>query len=86
MSVSARILPSAARVEFQWKHASTLVGCRFDPSGRFLFAANQRYAEVARRSGVPLTVDFRPGVLEWQFLDDEIRTVLDWLPGLTPPT
>jgi S-formylglutathione hydrolase FrmB len=37
---------------------------------------------VAEKAGVPLTVDFRPGDHEWQFWDDEIRTVLDWLPGL----
>ncbi len=31
--------PTAARVERELKHAKPLVGCRFDPSGRFLFAS-----------------------------------------------
>src|SRR5215510_7271290 len=30
--------PTAARVEREFKHTRALVGCRFDPSGRFLFA------------------------------------------------
>src|SRR3954471_24390228 len=29
--------PTAARVEREFKHARPLIGCRFDPSGRFLF-------------------------------------------------
>jgi WD40 repeat protein len=33
--------PTAARVEREYKHTSPLVGCRFDPSGRFLFATAQ---------------------------------------------
>jgi WD40 repeat protein len=33
--------PTKAAVEREWKHASPLVGCRFDPSGRFLFAGAQ---------------------------------------------
>ncbi len=33
--------PAAARLEREWKHGSPLVGCRFDPSGRFLFAGAQ---------------------------------------------
>ena len=28
--------PTAARLERELKHAKPLVGCRFDPSGRFL--------------------------------------------------
>ncbi len=31
--------PAAARVEREWKQRSPLVGCRFDPTGRFLFAS-----------------------------------------------
>jgi WD40 repeat protein len=35
----ARMLdPKASRVEREWKAGSPLIGCRFDPSGRFLFA------------------------------------------------
>jgi WD40 repeat protein len=33
--------PTAARVEREFKHTSPLVGCRFDPSGRFLFVTAQ---------------------------------------------
>lgn len=33
--------PTAARLERELKHASPLIGCRFDPSGRFLFASAQ---------------------------------------------
>lgn len=32
---------TAARVDREFKHASPLVGCRFDPSGRYLFATAQ---------------------------------------------
>src|SRR5215211_785190 len=31
--------PTAVRLERELKHARPLVGCRFDPSGRFLFAS-----------------------------------------------
>src|SRR3954469_13743130 len=31
--------PTAARVERELKHGRALVGCRFDPSGRFLFVS-----------------------------------------------
>jgi putative tributyrin esterase len=44
----------------------------------YLFADNERFVAAAEKAGVPLTVDFRPGGHEWQFWDDEIRTVLDW--------
>ncbi|HEX4610390.1 MAG TPA: hypothetical protein VH092_19525, partial [Urbifossiella sp.] len=33
--------PTAARVEREFKYASPLIGCRFDPTGRFLFATAQ---------------------------------------------
>jgi WD40 repeat protein len=33
--------PAAARIEREFKHPSPLIGCRFDPSGRFLFATAQ---------------------------------------------
>ncbi|HUR54553.1 MAG TPA: hypothetical protein VMZ71_10500, partial [Gemmataceae bacterium] len=33
--------PTKARVEFEFKHASPLIGVRYDPSGRFLFASAQ---------------------------------------------
>src|SRR5690349_9214377 len=31
--------PAAARLERELKHARPLIGCRFDPSGRFLFVS-----------------------------------------------
>lgn len=33
--------PTAARVDREFRHTSPLFGCRFDPSGRFLFATAQ---------------------------------------------
>src|SRR5437773_2353194 len=33
--------PTAARLERELKHARPLIGCRFDPSGRFLFASSE---------------------------------------------
>ena len=33
------IEPTAARLERELKHTRALIGCRFDPSGRFLFAS-----------------------------------------------
>ena len=33
--------PTKARVEREFKHGSPFVGCRFDPTGRFLFAGAQ---------------------------------------------
>ena len=50
-------------------------------TGDQLFPANERFAAAAEKAGVPLTVDFRPGGHDWQFWDDEIRTVLDRFTG-----
>ena len=33
--------PTKTRLLREWKHASPLIGCRFDPSGRFLFVSAQ---------------------------------------------
>jgi WD40 repeat protein len=33
--------PTAARIELQLKHPRAFVGCRFDPSGRFLFVSSE---------------------------------------------
>lgn len=33
--------PTAARLEREFKHPRPLIGCRFDPSGRFLFASSE---------------------------------------------
>ena len=38
---SPPIDPTATRVRAEFKHDSPLIGCRFDPSGRFLFATAQ---------------------------------------------
>lgn len=35
--------PTKARIERELKHTSPLIGCRFDPSGRFLFATAQDF-------------------------------------------
>ena len=35
------IYPAAARVEREWKKLPPLIGCRFDPTGQFLFASAQ---------------------------------------------
>ena len=31
--------PTTTKLEREFKHARPLIGCRFDPSGRFLFAS-----------------------------------------------
>jgi WD40 repeat protein len=33
--------PNAARLEREYKHTRPLIGCRFDPSGRFLFVSSE---------------------------------------------
>ncbi len=33
--------PTRIRMSHEWRHASPLLGCRFDPSGRFVFAGAQ---------------------------------------------
>ena len=33
--------PTAARLERELKHGKPLIGCRFDPTGRFLFVSSQ---------------------------------------------
>ena len=38
--------PTAARVEREFAHGSPIVGCRFDPSGRFLFTGGMTAAAV----------------------------------------
>ena len=39
MIMNELIDPTAARLERELKHARPLIGCRFDPSGRFLFVS-----------------------------------------------
>ena len=38
---SARIEPTKTKLLKDYKHNSPLIGCRFDPSGRFVFASAQ---------------------------------------------
>jgi S-formylglutathione hydrolase FrmB len=47
------------------------------------FNANQAFAQVAKETGVDLTVDFRPGEHEWGFWDTEIQKILAWLPNVS---
>jgi WD40 repeat protein len=37
----AKIDPAKTRLVQEWKHARPLIGCRFDPSGRFVFASSE---------------------------------------------
>jgi putative tributyrin esterase len=46
----------------------------------FLYEDNARFCEAARRSNVPVTVDFGPGDHEWGYWDAKIQDVLAWLP------
>ena len=45
-----------------------------------LMGANTRLAEQAKKRGIDVTTDFRPGVHEWGLWDDVIQDVLSWLP------
>ncbi len=38
--------PKQAKVDVQWKYESPLISCRFDPTGRFVFAAAEDFAIV----------------------------------------
>lgn len=42
----ARIDPTRAHLLHQWKHGSPLIGCRIDPSGKYVFAGAQDNAIV----------------------------------------
>lgn len=41
MKFPLRIVPAQTRMTQELKHAAPLIGCRFDPSGRFVFAGGQ---------------------------------------------
>jgi len=45
-----------------------------------LVAQNERFVAACRRHGVKLDAGFGPGDHEWSYWDQEIQTVLDWLP------
>ncbi|MEU4241104.1 alpha/beta hydrolase family protein [Actinoplanes sp. NPDC026619] len=44
-----------------------------------LVKQNERFVAAAEAAGVPLDAGFSPGEHEWQFWDDQIRVVLDWM-------
>jgi WD40 repeat protein len=46
-----KIEPSQTHLLSQWKHTAPLVGCRFDPSGQFVFAGAQDNAVVRYHLG-----------------------------------
>jgi putative tributyrin esterase len=45
-----------------------------------LVAQNERFVAACRQHGVKLDAGFGPGAHEWSYWDQEIQTVLDWLP------
>jgi putative tributyrin esterase len=50
-----------------------------------LMDANTRLVEQARKHGLDVTTDFRPGIHEWGLWDDSIRDVITWLPLASTP-
>lgn len=46
----------------------------------FLYEDNLRFTEVCRKSGYELTDLYDPGAHEWNYWDEHIKLVLDWLP------
>ena len=50
--------PTKARVERELKHTSPLMGCRFDPSGCFLFATAQDFTIQRWELGTGKAVSF----------------------------
>jgi putative tributyrin esterase len=50
-----------------------------------LVKQNERFVAAAGAAGVALDAGFGPGGHEWQYWDDQIRVVLDWMrPGPAP--
>ena len=39
-----KVEPAQTHLLSQWKHTAPLVGCRFDPSGKYVFAGGQEAA------------------------------------------
>ncbi|GAA0307554.1 S-formylglutathione hydrolase FrmB [Gracilibacillus halotolerans] len=46
----------------------------------FLFEENQKFLELAKKYDVPITTTFSPGEHEWDYWDQTIQEVLEWLP------
>jgi len=44
-----------------------------------LIKQNERFVAAATAAGVPLDAGFGPGDHDWQYWDDQIRVVLDWI-------
>src|ERR1041384_5238287 len=38
---NGQVTPARTRLAFELRHTAPLIGCRFDPSGRFVFASSQ---------------------------------------------
>lgn len=49
-------------------------------TGDELIGDNRLFQQVCADAGVPLTVDFGPGVHDWDYWDRMIQDVLGWLP------
>ena len=58
-SANGQITPSRTRMALELRHTSPLIGCRFDPLGRFVFATSQDNTiqrwELANQAKVALT-------------------------------
>ncbi|MCL6423287.1 esterase family protein [Brachybacterium sp. JHP9] len=46
----------------------------------YLIEGNERFLEVAARQGHAVETVLRPGAHTWEFWDEEIQRVLEWLP------
>ncbi|WP_053217119.1 alpha/beta hydrolase [Virgibacillus senegalensis] len=46
----------------------------------FLFPQNQTFREKCTQTSLSLTTDFGPGDHHWQYWDEQIKKVLEWLP------
>ncbi|WP_306206890.1 alpha/beta hydrolase [Actinoplanes sp. RD1] len=49
-------------------------------TGDHLLPHSERFVEAARKEGVGLEVDFGPGGHDWDYWDEHVQAVLDWLP------
>ena len=46
----------------------------------YLIEGNERFLEVAARQGHAVETVLRPGAHTWEFWDEQIQRVLEWLP------
>ena len=47
----------------------------------FLYWATEAFVELARETGVELTIDIGPGDHDWPYWDEAISRVVNWLPA-----